>query len=353
MIFRKYLFLFIFLISFLNFCFGQAFIKDTMVVDFGTIVYNPIKIQIDSVVDKRKMPAECINISEKTKYLYIPVDFYTNVRMPVSNEIRNLFANDSNNDSIKFRLEINEFNVSKNKVLFKFRYSYNAAVSVYKIKNNQLPEYSGTLLYENDTIFRKDNPRKNYPVLIDNWKRNFSNDLNNVYLKTKGDTTKAIYNYIQEPMAWEKNMMVDFTYCQGIYGDFLVDGEIMFSGPETKKIFNRQGSIMRYRHENKFESLEFSLSNKQFNYRLNDKYLFTMKTKLFWGLNLWNSNEYRKHGLQDIFILDFSASQSILYNPFYKRGIICGLGIMEDATYIYSEYEKFKPYIMFQLGIKL
>ena len=78
-----------------------------------------------------------------------------------------------------------------------------------------------------------------------------------------------------------------------------------------------------------------------------------MKSKMFFGVNRWNENEYSKHGLEDLFLLDYSLSQHITMNRFYKKGITLGLGIMEDLTYIYSQNLSFKPYFVVQAGFKL
>jgi hypothetical protein len=70
------------------------------------------------------------------------------------------------------------------------------------------------------------------------------------------------------------------------------------------------------------------------------------------GINLWNNDVYRQHSLDDLFIGNLSVTENIMYNPFYKKGIICGIGLMEDDTYIYSQGSDLRLYGLVQLGLK-
>ena len=105
---------------------------------------------------------------------------------------------------------------------------------------------------------------------------------------------------------------------------WIVDGEILFSHPEGQRKFYRKASLMRYRYSKEYQSLETAFNNKQFHFRLNNSFLFSLKSKIFMGINLWSESEYKKHGLEDLLLVNLSMSQIITYNPFYKRGFICG-----------------------------
>jgi hypothetical protein len=327
--------------------FGQKMVYDSVLIEFGFIKNLKINAYADTVLDKRSTKPASIGVYEKVKYLFIPVDKYVMLYQPLSGEIKNLFSNDS--DSIKkIKLEIRQFDVNTRKRDFlSTSYICNAAISVYSLSNNK-ENFEGTFLYENE-VAKTRKSDVGYEAAIDDWKIKFIEDMQKIL--NCNDTCK-IYNFRKEPNAWRKNMLVNSEFAVGP-GSWLIDAEIVFSRPESEKKFYREGSCLRLRKEKKYESFETSLKNKQTFIRLNDNYLFVMKTKTFLGLNRWNANEYKKHGLEDVFLLDISLSQQIMYNKFYKRSITAGLGIMEDVTYLYSENFKFHPYLLIQLGIKL
>ena len=334
--------------------YGQKFVSDSLVVEFGKSDLQKINATVDTIIDKRNLKPNCIAITERKKYYNVPIDYRILTSKSLNVEFKEMFSNktDSTTDT-KYRLEIKEFNIIAEPKFLKNNYTCNSIISVYSVKNN-INTYKGTLVYETRNAVKKNKkqPQKEYETFIDFWKIGFATDMNAIVLHSPGDSTFSLPNFIKQQSDFRKNLIISSDVAIGS-DSWIVDGEIMFSRPQPQKQFYRQGNILRYRNEKKYESLEFSIVNKQYNYWLNNNFTFVLKPKLFWGLNCWNNNEYSKHGLQDIFLFDFSVTQNILYNPIYKRGIICGLGIMESATWIYSEQVKFKPYMMFQIGIKL
>jgi hypothetical protein len=332
----------------------QKYINDSLVVEFNNSELPQIKALVDTVIDLRNSEPNCIAIYEKTKYYAVPVDVFVLTSKPLHVGLKNMFV--SKPDSLikkSYKLEIKEFEIKRKSQFFKNEFTCNSVISVYSAENKKY-SYLGSLVYESQNISKKNrkHPEKEYEIAIDSWKEKFASDMNEISLYASIDTTFSLPNFRKEQSNFRKNMIVSAEYAFG-NDSWLVDGEILFSRPEAKSQFNRVGSILRYRHEKKYESFETGLQNIQRNYRLNNNFMFCMKAKLFLGLNLWNNNEYAKHGLEDILLLDFSFSQSIIFNPLYKKGIVFGLGVMEDATYIYSEGNKYNIYLVAQLGIKL
>ena len=330
---------------------GQKFIRDSLVVEFGRSDLHRINASIDTVIDLRNLKPNCISISERIKYYHVPIDYLILTSKPLHIGIKEMFSDKANTGANKYRLDIKEFTIRSVLKSSKNHFSCNSVISVYSA-SPQESSYIGTLIYETSDVLKrnKKQPQKEYEAFIELWKAQFSSDMNAIATQAPGPTYSPP-NLIRKQSGFRKNMIISTDVAIGT-DSWVVDGEIMFSRPEPQARFVRQGSILRYRHEKTYESLEFPISNRQYNYRLNNNFVFVLKPKLFWGLNHWNNDEYAKHGLLDLFILDCSATQNILYNPFYKKSIICGLGVMENATYIYSEQLRFKPYAVFQVGIK-
>jgi hypothetical protein len=350
---RPFVLFFVFIhFSLLNY--GQKFVSDSLVVEFGKDGLQKINATIDTVIDKRNLKPNCIAITEKKKYYNVPVDYRILTSRPLYTGMKEMFLNKPGSlANANYMLEIKEFTIDTEPKFFTNSYTCNSVISVYST-GNQSNTLLGTLVYETQTAAKKNKkkPQTGYEKCIDSWKAGFVSDMNAIVQHLSVDSTFALKNFVKGTSGFRKNMIISSDMAIGI-GSWMVDGEIMFSRPEPQPEFYRQGNIIRYRHEKKYESIEFSIANRQYNYRLNNHFVFVLKPKLFWGLNLWNNDEYSKHGFQDVFLFDFSISPNIVYNPFYKRGIVFGLGLMADATYIYSEQVKCKPYMVLQIGIKL
>jgi len=52
------------------------------------------------------------------------------------------------------------------------------------------------------------------------------------------------------------------------------------------------------------------------------------------GINNWKDMETERHKLEEIILLNASATQKISYNKLDKTGFVLGLGLMENLTYI-------------------
>ena len=330
-------------------------IYDSLLIDFGKYESIHINAFVDTIRDLRNMPPKCVAITEKNKYVFVPVDNLVVTKKPISSEISSMFLQKpDSNLTKKYRIEINEFNIGSRKGMLQTVYTCNSAISVYSLDSTMKPHFSGTLLYENTiSIFpKKKHLELGYENVIDNWKEQFADDFQKINTCYGQDSVCQLPNFRKEINAAKKNMFVNMETCIGS-GSFLIDGEIIFSRPESQKDFFRSAYSLRYRNEKKYEAFETSIYNKQKYHRLSDEFLLILKSGFFVGFNRWKGDEYKNHGLEDVFLLNCSACQNIVWNRFFKNGITLGAGIMEDVTFIYSENFVFKPYAVIQIGIKL
>lgn len=143
---------------------------------------------------------------------------------------------------------------------------------------------------------------------------------------------------------------VDF--CAGAHG-WITDGEIIFSRREAKNLVIRDGYNIRYRHGDHFEAIEFGLSNDYLFYRIKSNLILKAKSQIMFGFNRWDDMATTRHKFWDAVIVDYSLSQSVLYNPLDQRAIIVGLGLMENVYYVHSQKVKIQPALMLHLGLKL
>ncbi|NOU17108.1 MAG: hypothetical protein HOO91_06070 [Bacteroidales bacterium] len=338
-----------------NFILGQSKYYDSLVIEFGKSKINSINLFVDTVIDVRNTKPSCLGVWEKKKYVFVPVDNFLQIQKPLATEIKGMFLISPNTSTnSKYRLQIDEFDVFANEKFFSKNFTCNASVSVYSLKEDNKYYYSGTLMYETTSKSRvkKKNIGLGYEDIIDKWKINFMLDIDKIRACKANDSLCAIPNYKRFSFPIKKNL---YTNLESFIGQksWLMDGEIIFSRPETEKKFYRHAYCIRYRNDEKYESFETSVYNTQQNIRISNKMVLILKKKLFFGLNRWVESEYAKHGLEDIFLVDFSLSQSITFNQLSKKGVIAGFGIMGNVNYIYSEGALFQPYLIVQLGIKL
>jgi len=287
--------------------------------------------------------------------MVIPVDRYVVLENPLSCEIMKMFVSDDElPDGNVLRLQINEFDVFSRKQMFRTKYVTHANISLLSKSEDGSCHHDGNLLYETTAspggFMAK--PKQGYQAVLDRWKEQFAGDMIQVSSCIQTGSVCQVQNLIGKSRSLRNNLIVNME--TSIWHDsWLADGEIIFSRPESQRRFFRKAYGIRYRREHKLQSLEYSISNDQFNFRISDNFLLVLKSKLFFGFNLWTNEEFRGRGFEDIFLLDYSLGPGILFNPYYKRGITFGTGLTGSATFIYSEGFSVKPYITIQLGIKI
>ncbi len=330
-------------------------IYDSLTISFGTPRVPVYGVKIDTIIDARNINPIFIGVHEATRYLYIPVDRYVAISKPLAIELKEFFSLADYDFKVdEFKLLINEFDVGTQKQFFSKKYITLVDISV--LSRNEKGDYEklGHLIYEIATSpkgFMPD-PKMGYDVVLDSWKDRFAADMIKLSSCPQSEYNCRLPNLINESQSLKKNLLVNLETALWL-DTWLVDGEIIFSRPESQSRFYRHAFCIRYRNEEKFQSYESSLANDQLNFRLSEHFVFTIKSKLFLGINLWSDTEYQDRGFEDVLLLDYSLGQYFLFNHYYRKGITGGIGVMGSATYIYSEGFSVKPFLTLQLGIKL
>jgi len=346
-------FLLLLFILFHSNLYSQRMIYDSLLVDFGHPKEPTLGVKIDTIIDERKENPKFLGVYESTKYLYVPVDRYIAIRKPLADEIGTLFQDDGNVLGRKLRLTITEFNLTTRSQFFSKKYLTHAMIAVSEVDSSGTCQSIGNLIYEEYAAPKgfRSGAKDGYSASIDVWKQHFSADLVKLSVCPCNDGFCGLQNLYYGSQSLKKNLMPSLEVSWWIDA-WLVDGEIIFARPESSKRFFRKAFSLRYRNQPKFQSFEFNLSNDQLNFRLSDLLVTTLKSKLFLGINLWDEDEYKHRGFEDVFVLDYSLGQYILFNPFGKKGLTGGVGAKTSATYIYSEGFDIKPFLTVQMGVK-
>jgi hypothetical protein len=321
---------------------AQRLVLDTLIVTFNPdSISNHISIGlIDTVLDERGVedPA-LLDISEKNQYIFVPVDQHILADRPVAEVIHNGLKGEHGDSAESMHLRLRHLDFSSQRKL-------HASVFVY-----QTGDSIGELLYE-CSIPKKNGQKtkERYHSLVEQLVFRIGSDLS----ETNSDAIQSLTNYrkISKENPWmQLQTGSGMSVLAG--GDFLIDAYLTFVFPEIKKFRRQSVGAMRYRRMDRFESIEWGLASDWMTYRYHPDWVVRFKSQLMFGLNRWNDMETFKHKLYDGFLLDFSFGQSIHYHPKNSRSVILGLGLIENAYYIYSTGFQFDAGLTIQVGVQL
>jgi hypothetical protein len=134
---------------------------------------------------------------------------------------------------------------------------------------------------------------------------------------------------------------------------FMADLHLHFTYPEARRSFTESFGTIRYRHQVKYEAIEYGVFNYAVNYRVNPTFLLQAKSNLFIGVNRWNDMRTVKHELYDALLGDFSINQAVHYHPRFARTLWLGCGLVQTVYYIYSQGIQFRLGAVMQIGFQL
>jgi hypothetical protein len=338
---------------------SQNLVQDTLTVSFNQIESSiPTGVSLNTIVDQRDRSGEYISLYETNKYLFVPVDLLIQTPQPLSMEIKNMFPTGTEHNTLhNLEMIIKDFRISKkSSPTFTSRYQLNSTLQFQKKTGNEDPELIGELVYETvyNGPFFGDNLHQGFTQVIHRWQKAMSSDVSRLAVDLLHSSNSKLPNYRSGIFTGKyKNLIGTFDtfFAPGLR---MFDIHIFFSDREaTSWFFRKGGHYLRYRHANDFEAIEYSLSVDQWFYRMDPKWLLSLKSNLMFGLNRWNNIMTTKHKLYDTVILDYSFSQLFQYNPLDCKGIIFGMGLMEGITYIYCKGYQFQYALSVQVGIKL
>lgn len=334
---------------------SQKLIQDSLLLNFEKDISKtiPFPIKIDTVFDFRDVPySRLIGIDEVNKYVFVPVDLHLVTSRPFADVVREALPDAAPGAKNHLSLGIYHFDISKRGGFLFERYQINALVRLYGTSNADSLTPLGELIFESSRIkfFTKAGLKHGYESAFRVWNQQLAHDLVAVVQGMENEGTPLPYNFRpHSPNAPWMQLNVGGNFILTSDG-FLIDSSMRFAYPEAKRLFFNSAGIIRFRHQKKFESIEYGLVNNALNYRLNNRYLFQFQSHLLLGLNRWKDMNTVKHKLYDALIGDFSISQNIYYHPRFARTPIFGVGLYQSVYYIDSMGFKFQFGVVVHLG---
>ncbi|MGE4288169.1 MAG: hypothetical protein AB7E36_05730 [Salinivirgaceae bacterium] len=314
--------------------FSQSYVADTIRINFDDHVFKKFHSGL-SATDYREENPHFISVFEKKKWLAFPVDQIVSTTRTLSRYFENPGDTLSNKH---YQLSIHDFYINYNESLFKRFLKLNAYIGLSEINKASDTTYLGIFYYEqSDKFNKKDSLRCNYQTVWNSFSTQFYADLSVITSDSIPGNQPFSYHFNPGQKPAPKNFYVSLDSYYG-YTFWGIDAEIYFAAPEMAQKFTRNTRMFRYLNYGNRQSVAFSTQVYQFNYRLNEHWLFQNKHGFIFGLNKWNDVDEAKRTFEELFMFQYAFSQRLTYNPLNKNGLTFGIGLMEEASYIiYNE----------------
>jgi hypothetical protein len=345
-----------FFISILLFFFAdlwaQKILPDTFYVPFQYDILIELKnICIRDIIDKRDEAPNFVRYNSKNKYLLIPVDQEVYTRRPVAEEIRKGIPCDSSGR--QFLLEIEKFSIEKQKGRISTSVALVADIPVYEYLNDSLT-YRGTFYYDYTYIphAKKESLELSTTNLLSDWDTEFKLGLISLKSDLDNSSLQLSPNFITD-------RSVHSLYINGSVASFIglnwwgLQGEVYFMRPETNQRNHYISGIIRYQNTPEYESFAFGRQADHFVFRNKADWTFDIDLNALLGFCKWKEIEKFDPTLYQIFNIELSSVQSLVYNPINRKGFTVRIGIIENINYIIERDIMFQAGAFLGLGIKL
>lgn len=327
---KNIILLFLLFIVIPNFSIGQKWIADTLTISQNDSLF--CSFNLEKANDNRNIEPNFISVYEQKKWLFFPVDQIVKTEIPLNQYFEQQFSCDSN--VLKnYIVDINQFYINNSISSGKrFLTLYSTLELSKKLQNDT--SYVGAFYYEKQFKHKKkEGVIIGYESLLSEWSNQFISDVLSIEHGLDLIQADNFYHFRRNKAAVKRNLYTEVETFVG-FNFWGVDGEIWFSEPEGNRIFNRSAGIMRYVNHSSFQAIAMGKNLRLWNYRINDKWLFTHKIAFLMGFNNWKDMDTAAHKFEEIFLFDLSFTQRINYNPFDKSAFVFGVGLMEDVHYI-------------------
>ncbi|MFA9388674.1 MAG: hypothetical protein ACERKD_02625 [Prolixibacteraceae bacterium] len=320
---------------------SQKWVADSITVNFGQHPDTKITtLNLSNAYDFSANEPAVISNFEQKKALFFPVDQVVKLSLPLCTELMRKFSSDSIS-SDHYSVSIHYFNIVPSKTLGKRNFTLYSSIET--AKHHEADSiFLGTFYYEQSYMQKAKLPiEEGYEILLDAWMRRLTSDVLTVGSGVDELMGEPLYHFRNGGRAVDKNFYTGAEFFAGL-NFWGVDGEIWFSEPEGNPIFNRTIRMVRYVNHPDFQSIAFGNGVRLWNYRISENWLFTHKIAFMMGINNWKDMQTTPHKLEEILLFDLSFTQRISYNRFDQKGLVFGLGFIEDAHYIVYHKPKLK-----------
>ena len=284
--------------------------------------------------------------------MFIPMDQEIYTRQPLAQAIHSGIS-ENKEDTNRYVLDIIKFEIEKKKHRFSKPVYLVADIRVYRYHDDTI-QYLGTLYYDYlyQPLAKKESVGESTTNLLSKWHTEFKIDLLTIPSVSQQITHNITPNFVTGPR-------VKSLYVNSYGGAFVginwwgIQSEIYFTRPETNTRNQYVSGIIRYQNNPDYESLALGKNSEHFSLRKGNNFMLDADLNILLGFCKWKDIEIHKPTLYQLFDIELSSVQSIIYNPLNSGGMIARVGIIENVSYVYNKKLKFQAGLFLGLGIKL
>jgi hypothetical protein len=330
---------------------GQKVLTDTFYVPFRYDTLVEIKnICLSKVEDKRDEDPNFVRYDTKTRYLLFPSDQEVYTREPLAGEICKGVPCDSS--GTQYVLDINKFSIEKQKGRISSSLWLVADILVYEKMEDTL-EYRGTLYYDYEYLphARKESLEQSTINLLSEWHTEFKIDLLGLHSDNSGALSGYHTHFITDPKVRSLYANVSVSSFAG-FNWWGLQAEVYFMRPETEKQNHYISGIVRYQNTPEYESFALGRRSDHWVYRFGRVWVLDADLNGLLGFCKWKDPEKYDPTLYQVFDIELSSVQSIVYNPVNREGLVFRVGIIENINYIIERKAKLQVGTFLGFGYK-
>jgi hypothetical protein len=337
----------------------QKLVQDSLILNIKPVIAESLHLSctIDSVRDLRPAAEpRTLAIDEMNHYSFVPVDLYIKIPQPLTDIISASLLQGKAGAEAHLCLGINQLELSNHPFLLLFKkYQVNALATFYHTSENDSLIPQGVLVFQSTAkrFFFGSTLQKGYESAFTAWLVDLSCNVSTTTQFLAGDRKTAPYNYrpFKQNAPWmQLNAGTDLTMTND---GVTIDAQLHFTYPEATRLFSESPGTIRFRHQKKYDAIEYGLVNHVVNFRLDPVWLLQFKSNLFIGVNRWKDMKTVNHELYDALIGDFSISQAVHYHPQFARTLWFGCGLAQVVYYIDSQGFQFQYGLVCKIGFQL
>ena len=153
------------------------------------------------------------------------------------------------------------------------------------------------------------------------------------------------------PAELRKTLMVESDWAFGP-DRTVIDAELFFAPPEARRNFLRHSYNLRYRIQDKYESIEYNRLKVNHFHRISTRLMLRNQLRGFFGINRWKDISHQKHSFEEAFMVEFSLNQILQFNPLDRSGLLIGVGLQENLIGIPSRRPQYETNLLLNIGMK-
>lgn len=331
---------------------GQKVLPDTIQIrvspDSLLVLPNTC---ISHVSDLRNEHPDFLGLTHTRAYLVIKVDREVHAPDSLANEIVR-FIPSSCPEGKTYQLSIEKFEILDKQGRMSSHYLLQADIGVLERRGDSLVQI-GTLFYDYPYYprSRKETYTRSVQELYHAWHTDFKLDLMSLQTIRRGAGTELTPNFITDPDVQSLYLNAKAGALVGLnwYG---FQGELYFSRPETEVQGHYQSGLIRYIHRPDYESFAIGRKTNHRYWRLNENWTFDIDANFLVGFCKWQDHAETDPTLYQLFDLELSSIQSMVYYPLNRKSFSFRMGLIENASYIIGNVPTLEIGLYLEAGYK-